>query len=72
MLEGAKSEARRDGQEVVEAFKVSRTIGGWAAAQGPDMVISDFLMSPINGTLLLRWLREAPRSPHRFVLFVML
>ena len=61
-----------NGKEAVEDLKVSRTIGDWTAAQGPDMAISDLLMSPINGMLLLRWLREAPRSPHRFVPFVML
>jgi len=61
-----------NGEEAVEALKVSRPIGGRAAAQGPDMVISDLLMSPINGMLLLRWLREAPESPNRFVPFVML
>ena len=61
-----------NGEEAVEALKVSRPIGGRAAAQGPDMVYSDLLMSPINGMLLLRWLRQAPESPNRFVPFVML
>ena len=42
------------------------------AAQGPDIVISDILMSPINGMLLLRWFRGSPESPNRFVPYVML
>ena len=37
-----------------------------------DLVISDLVMSPINGLLLLRWVRMAPESPNRFMPFVML
>lgn len=39
---------------------------------GPDIIISDLIMSPINGQLLLRWVRTAKESPNRFVPFIML
>lgn len=38
----------------------------------PDLVIADLVMMPINGLLLLRWLRTAKESPNRFMPFIML
>lgn len=38
---------------------------------GPDIIISDLIMSPINGQLLLRWVRTAKEAPNRFVPFIM-
>lgn len=37
-----------------------------------DLVISDLVMTPINGLLFLRWIRTAKESPNRFIPFVML
>jgi CheY-like chemotaxis protein len=42
-----------------------------AAALGFDAVLSDYLMSPINGAMLLRWVRQHEESPDRFMPFVM-
>jgi CheY-like chemotaxis protein len=39
---------------------------------GFDIILSDFLMSPINGNMLLRWVRQHDESPDRFVPFVMI
>lgn len=39
---------------------------------GPDLIVSDLVMTPINGLLLLRWTRTAKESPNRMVPFVML
>ena len=36
-----------------------------------DIVMSDLLMSPINGLLLLRWVRNSKESVNRFMPFVM-
>lgn len=38
----------------------------------PDIVISDLVMKPINGLLLLRWVRMSKDSPNRFMPFIML
>jgi len=57
-----------NGQEAIEYLK-SMNI---ARQFGPDIIISDLVMSPINGLLLLRWTRTAKDSPNRMVPFVML
>ena len=57
----------RDGEEAIAFLKeMSR-----ARHPGPDIIISDLIMSPINGQLLLRWVRTAKESPNRFVPFIM-
>jgi CheY-like chemotaxis protein len=43
-----------------------------ASVLGFDMILSDYLMSPINGTMLLRWVRQHDDSPDRFTPFVMI
>lgn len=37
-----------------------------------DLVIADYLMSPINGAMLLRWARNHDDSPDRFMHFMMI
>lgn len=61
-----------DGKEAIEFLQ---DMGRMARAGGSaplDIVISDLVMSPINGLLLLRWLRSAKESPNRFAPFIML
>lgn len=60
-----------DGAEAIEAIssKKARSAGG---AGGFDIVISDYLMTPVSGMLLLRWVRNSKDSPNRFTPFVML
>ncbi len=53
-----------------EAIDYMRTMGG--AAGGIDMVFSDLVMTPINGLLLLRWVRAAKDSPNRMLPFMMI
>ena len=52
-----------------EAIDYLRTMG--TGALGLDMVFSDLVMTPINGLLLLRWLRAAKDSPNRMMPFMM-
>ncbi|OYQ17341.1 hypothetical protein CHR90_15365 [Elstera cyanobacteriorum] len=52
-----------------------RSIGkNAAAAQAlvPDIIICDYLMSPISGPMVLRWVRQSEDSPDRFIPFVMI
>ncbi len=59
-----------NGQEAIEHLK---SLGGpGKLGQGIDFVISDLVMAPINGLLLLRWIRTARESPNRFMPFIML
>jgi DNA-binding response OmpR family regulator len=61
-----------NGEDAIEALKMSSSVARQGAGKGPDIIISDLLMSPINGMLFLRWLRGAAESPNRFVPFIML
>ena len=58
------------GADAIEALKLERADRGMPG--GPDIIVSDLFMAPINGLLLLRWVRMAKESPNRFVPFVML
>jgi CheY-like chemotaxis protein len=60
----------KNGKEAVEYLKM--TAKGFAAVEPIDIVVSDFIMSPVNGVHLLQWLRDDKQSPNRFMPFVML
>lgn len=60
-----------NGAEAIEHFKALRA-DPLAVGTVPDLIIADLVMVPINGLLLLRWLRTAKESPNRFVPFIML
>ena len=61
----------KNGKEAVEYLKL--TYKGFSAAVEPiDVVISDFVMSPVSGVHLLQWLRDDKQSPSRFMPFIML
>jgi len=53
-----------------EAIDYLRTMG--SSAMALDMVFSDLVMTPINGLLLLRWIRAAKDSPNRMLPFLMI
>jgi len=57
-----------NGEEAIDYLKTMK-IGN---NPGPDIIISDLVMTPINGLLLLRWVRASKDSPNRIVPFVML
>ncbi|MDX2103257.1 MAG: response regulator [Alphaproteobacteria bacterium] len=67
-----------DGAEAINILKqVGRNMksmsGNMAAANvlAIDMVLCDYVMSPINGAMVLRWVRNHEDSPDRFMPFVM-
>ncbi len=60
-----------NGQEAIEYLKTMKSMVQAGASTPLDILISDLVMSPINGLLLLRWVRTAKDSPNRFVPFVM-
>lgn len=64
-------EIASNGAEAVEKLK---TIGGEMIPGMPtaDIVISDLVMAPIDGLLLLRWIRSSKDSPNRFMPFIAL
>lgn len=58
----------KHGQEAIELLKLMHQ----AQNPGPDIIIADLVMAPINGLLLARWCRTAKDSPNRMVPFIML
>jgi CheY-like chemotaxis protein len=56
-----------NGEEAIEYMK---TMG--SGSMGLDMVFSDLVMTPINGLLLLRWIRAAKDSPNRMIPYCMI
>lgn len=59
----------KDGEEAVDYMK---TLGGTGSIIAPDIIISDLVMSPINGLLFLRWIRSSKESPNKMIPFIML
>jgi len=61
----------KDGSEAIRLIKQighgSATPGG----TGIDLVLSDWIMDPIDGATLLRWIRRHKDSPDRFLPFIM-
>ena len=58
----------RDGVEAIEALKDSANPN----ERSIDMIISDMVMSPIDGHILLKWVRQGRESPDRFLPFIMM
>src|SRR5271170_2214401 len=61
-----------DGAEAIAMLRQATKHKAAAQVLGFDIVLSDYLMSPINGTMLLRWVRQHEDSPDRFIPFVMI
>jgi len=61
-----------DGAEAIEFIKLVDRDPMKAGMMGIDIIISDWEMSPVNGMILLRWVRRHKDSPDRFVPFMML
>ena len=59
-------------KEAITALKESRRNPLQAGIGTVDIVLSDFVMPDLDGTLFLRWVRTNRMAPDRFVPFVML
>jgi CheY-like chemotaxis protein len=59
-----------DGVDAIEQLKSSGT--GVIGGSRFDIIISDMVMAPIEGLLLLKWVRESKDSPNRFMPFIMM
>lgn len=55
----------------VDAIEILSTKNG-TYGQRIDLVISDLVMAPIDGLLLLKWIRQGKESPNRFMPFIMM
>lgn len=59
------------GGEAIEFLKLVKEDPMKASCQGVDIIISNWQMSPVDGMMLLRWVRRHKDSPDRFVPFIM-
>ncbi len=61
-----------DGAEAIEFLKLVDENPMKAGMMSVDIVICDWEMSPVNGLMLLRWIRRHKESRDRFKPFIML
>jgi CheY-like chemotaxis protein len=61
-----------DGADAIGMLRQASKHKMAAKVLGFDIILSDYLMSPINGTMLLRWVRQHDDCPDRFMPFVMI
>jgi CheY-like chemotaxis protein len=61
-----------DGSDAIGMLRQAAKNKAAATVLGFDVILSDYLMSPINGTMLLRWTRQHEDSPDRFIPFIMI
>lgn len=61
----------KDGEEAIKYFsrEDKRNV---ETIPHVDLILSDLVMTPIDGPLLLRWLRSSKHSPDRFMPFIMI
>jgi two-component system, chemotaxis family, chemotaxis protein CheY len=67
-----KLKIAEDGGDAIEFLKLQKLEPMKAGMLAVDMIISNWQMSPVDGMILLRWVRRHADSPNRFVPFVML
>ena len=63
-----KIEKANNGEEAIRYLKMMKQ----ANNPGPDLIFSDLAMAPINGLMLLRWVRASKDCPNRMVPFLMI
>lgn len=67
-----KIAAARNGEEAVEVLRRRSTLADAHGIMGVDLIIADVVMRPVNGLMLLKWVRQRKESPNRFTPVIML
>ncbi len=60
-----------DGGEAIEILRLMSTDPMKAGVMSIDIILSNWQMSPVDGLMLLRWVRRHKESPDRFIPFLM-
>ena len=63
--------AKDHGGDAIDFLQLVQKDPMKAGTQGVDIILSNWQMSPVDGMMLLRWVRRHKDSPDRFVPFVM-
>lgn len=61
-----------DGGEAIDILNMMKKDPTKAGLMSIDLIVSNWQMSPVDGLMLLRWVRRHKDSPHRFIPFIML
>ena len=61
-----------NGAEAIELLRTMARDPSAAGAGRVDAILSDWVMHPVDGAMLLRWVRKHKESPNRFMPFVMI
>lgn len=61
-----------NGAEAIQMMKLMREDPRKAGFSNIDIILSDWVMEPVDGPMLLRWVRRHKESPDRFMPFVMI
>ena len=59
-----------DGGDAIEFLKLQKLNPMKAGILSVDLIISNWQMAPVDGMILLRWVRRHADSPNRFVPFI--
>jgi CheY-like chemotaxis protein len=62
---------KSDGGEAIEFLRKVKENPTEAGVSTVDMMMSNWQMEPIDGAMLLKWVRRSKESPDRFIPFVM-
>ncbi len=57
----------RDGGEAINHLKMAGFTATKPGEVGIDIIMCDWLMTPVSGAMLIRWLRRSEESPDRFI-----
>lgn len=60
------------GGEAIDWLKLMKSDPMKAGILSIDLIICDIEMAPVDGMMLLRWVRRHAESPNRFIPFIML
>jgi CheY-like chemotaxis protein len=66
-LKVGKLVVARDGGEAINQLKMAGFTAVKPGEIGIDLIMCDWLMTPVSGAMLLRWLRRSDESPDRFM-----
>lgn len=66
-LKVGKITTARDGGEAINQLKMSGYTSVKPGEIGIDLVMADWLMTPVSGAMMLRWIRRSDESPDRFI-----
>lgn len=58
------------GADAIEALKLMTLDPVKAGVMSIDLILSNWQMSPVDGMMLLRWVRRSKESPNRFIPFL--